>query len=122
MGDDWEEAMAAAVKARPYPDLETISGNLRVRERFDLMAEYGGVNHALCKKIYENVPNGVDAVVEAGKAIHGRGGMRALQCNFYVVIDQLRSASMQSCSDQDYAEARFWLEKTFEQVTDEWKV
>lgn len=122
MGDDWEGVIAAAVKARPYPAFNTISDGLRVRERLDLMAEYGEVNHGLCKTIYENTPHGVEAIVEAGKAIYARGGMQALQRNYYVIIDQLQTASMRGGSDQDYAEARFWLEKTFEQVTDEWKV
>ena len=91
-----------------YPDFKTMQQKLERRP--DLWVEYGEVNHDCCKKIYEN-PNDQEIIVSNGKIIYDRGGMTALQANYYVIIFHWKNRELASN-----------LEKVFEQVTDEWKM
>jgi hypothetical protein len=99
------------VKANPYPTFEAITALLEKQRHLALIAEYGRINHDLCKTIYENCTD-KEKVIEAGKAIHARGGIQALQCNFYVLDAVFRGV------DPDQGrEAISELEWTLEAVT-----
>ncbi len=51
---------------------------------FVLDAEYGEMNHVLCKQIYENLDN-VHLVNEAVKKITNVGGLQALKANLQIL-------------------------------------
>jgi hypothetical protein len=54
------------------------------RAVFEWSAEYGEINHALCKEIYENIHDAARCK-RVGQRIFDRGGFTALQANFYIV-------------------------------------
>lgn len=63
------------IKSHPYPTYSEMVKKLD--DRIDLYAEYGKMQHAWCKTIYEN-PMNKDLIVELGKKIYRLGGMQAL--------------------------------------------
>jgi len=69
------------IKANPYPTMEEME--CLHMTRIDLDAEYGLLNHSLCKKLYENMYKEnckvyVDKFIEGVKST---GGLQALKCN-----------------------------------------
>ena len=91
-----------------YPTFKQMQKKLE--RRLDLWSEYGQVNHDCCKAIYEN-PDDEDLVVKMGKIIYQRGGMTALQANYYIIVYEWSNKNLAS-----------HLEKVFEKVSDEWQM
>ena len=104
------------VEQNPYPEYCLIEELLLKHDRWELLSEYGQINHILCKKIYEN-PNDENIIVSCGKQIYKRGGFTALQANYYVIIQfykKSRDEDIRYCYPKK-------LEFTFEKITSEWK-
>ena len=91
-----------------YPSFKDMQEKLKRRP--SLWAEYGAVNHDCCKSIYDS-PHNEDLVVKMGKIIYKRGGMTALQANYYVIVFEWKNKELAS-----------HLEKVFEKVCDEWTI
>ena len=51
----------------------------------DVFAEYGEQNHQWIKEIYENIMK-EELVKQNGNSINERGGMTAMQFNYYTLI------------------------------------
>ncbi len=91
-----------------YPDFKTMEDKLQRRP--NLWIEYTEESHDCCKEIYEN-PSNEELIVKNGKIIYDKGGITALQANFYVIIFNWKN--------RDFA---LILDKIFEKVTSEWKI
>jgi hypothetical protein len=55
----------------------------------DMLAEYGEYNHEQMKAIWDNITN-EDIIKQSGRNINQRGGMTAMQMNFYTFLEVLR--------------------------------
>ena len=85
-------AIHGFVAKNPYPSYEKIMEGLQEAFQkkycggasFSWMSEYGHINHEWCKTIYENITN-KDKVIEIGRRIGQRGGLRAMQANWYIM-------------------------------------
>jgi hypothetical protein len=87
------------IKLNPYPTFEEME-QLQTR-RFDLDAEYGLINHDLCKTVYESLhlPNKNVYVDKWIEKVTERGGYHALYCN----LETLRLFSpISKIIDQDH--------------------
>jgi hypothetical protein len=91
------------VAANPYPSYGEMTRKMMefVQDRsrdsefrshvFTWMSEYGEPNHRMCQELYEHIHD--DARCKAvGQRIYDRGGMTALQANFYIVRNFAPSA------------------------------
>ena len=81
------ERLMNFIKENPYPDYNFIEYDLLLKQKQSLeqYAEYGEINHDLMKEIYENIFD-KDLIKKHGERIHHRGGMTALQQNYYIYI------------------------------------
>ena len=70
------------VKANAYPSYKAMAK--AIVPHLELYADYGEINHELCKLIYENMLD-MHIVHKAAKKIYGRGGLQALQANYTVL-------------------------------------
>jgi hypothetical protein len=70
------------IKANPWPSYKVMLK--RLEKRVEWWAEYGEFNHAALKLCYENMLD-KDTCFKAGESIAKRGGLQALQANFYAI-------------------------------------
>tara|TARA_B110000914_G_C15499600_1_gene465092 strand:- start:1313 stop:1717 length:405 start_codon:yes stop_codon:yes gene_type:complete len=80
--DEEIDAIKEFVKQNPYPSFEKISEILPLRE----YAEYGNINHLLCKKIYENIFDN-KVITRSLHDIYNRGGCQAVLENYYTICN-----------------------------------
>ena len=64
----------------------------RLRDHPKLWAEYGEYNHVQCKLAVENLHRSA-IVRRAGEAVGTRGGIVAMQANFYAIVNHLVAAN-----------------------------
>jgi hypothetical protein len=105
-----QEKIREFVNKHPYPSYEDVANKLDVQ----LWAEYGKVNHNLCKSIYDNSTN--DAIIlKAGKRIYRRGGTTALRANLYVL------QTFYNHPDPSIKSHPKWIEIVWQDICDEWR-
>tara|TARA_B100001094_G_C18127971_1_gene770559 strand:- start:551 stop:922 length:372 start_codon:yes stop_codon:yes gene_type:complete len=105
-----QEQLMTFVKKHPYPSFEDVCGELD----YQSFAEYGTVNHELCKRIYENSTND-KIILEAGKQIYARGGITALRENHYVL------QRFYNHPDGCIRSHPKWIEIVWQDVCDQWR-
>ena len=86
----YRERLLNFIKESPYPDYKFVSNDLLIKQEKSLeqYAEYGEIHHDLSKELYENIFD-KQLVRKHGEMIHKRGGMRALQQNYYSLLTVL---------------------------------
>ena len=101
------------IKENPYPDYNFIESDLLLKQKQSLeqYAEYGEINHDLMKEIYENILD-KDLIKKHGERIHHRGGMTALQQNYYTLLSVLGYLIDQRGLDRDTIILVFYNIKT----------
>jgi hypothetical protein len=74
-----------------YPNYDKVNKIIAENQEMPLqmIAEYGEYNHEQMKAIWDNITN-KDIIKQSGKNIDQRGGMDAMQMNFYTFLDVLR--------------------------------
>ena len=96
-----------------YPNYKFIEYDLLLKQKQSLeqYAEYGEINHDLMKEIYENIFD-KDLIKKHGERIHHRGGMTALQQNYYTLLSVLGYLIDQRGLDRDTIILVFYNIKT----------
>ena len=107
------ERLMNVIKENPYPDYNFIKYDLLLKQKQSLeqYAEYGEINHDLMKKNYENIFD-KELVKKHGERIHHRGGMTALQQNYYTLLSVLGYLIDQRGLDRDTIILVFYNIKT----------
>ena len=84
---------------------------LKQKQSLEQCAEYGEINHDLMKEIYENIFD-KDLIKKHGERIHHRGGMTALQQDYYTPLSVLGYLIDQRGLDRDTIILVFYNIKT----------
>ena len=107
------ERLMNFIKENPYPDYNFVEYDLLLKQKQSLeqYAEYGEINHDLMKEIYENIFD-KDLIKKHGERIHHRGGMTALQQNYYTLLSVLGYLIDQRGLDRDTIILVFYNIKT----------
>ena len=107
------ERLMNFIKENPYPDYKFIKYDLLLKQEQSLeqYAEYGEINHDLMKEIYENIFD-KDLIKKHGERIHHRGGITALQQNYYTLLTVLKHLVDQRGLDRDTIILVFYNIKT----------
>jgi len=114
-----KEIIKEFAKSNPYPEYKEIYNFLKINSEnnltcLDMLCEYHEINHNYCKIIYDN-PNNEELIIDIGKKIYDRGGMQALQQNYYV----LKLIYSNSTNNIIKGYSRI-IENYFQKVTYEW--
>ena len=99
------------IKDNPYPSykqvIEIIKNDRAIEGIYpDVFAEYGEQNHQWIKEIYENIMK-EELVKHNGNSINERGGMTAMQFNYYTLISVLRYL-VQQRTPMKYYDVNIW--------------
>ena len=107
------ERLTSFIKENPYPDYNFIEYDLLLKQEQSLeqYAEYGEINHALMKEIYEHIFD-KNLIKQHGERIHSIGGMTALQQNYYTLLTVLKHLIQQRRLDRDTIILVFYNIKT----------
>ena len=108
------ERLMNFIKKKTYPDYNFIEYDLLLKQKQSLeqYAEYGEINHDLMEEIYENILFDKDLIKKHGERIHHRGGMTALQQNYYTLLSVLGYLIDQRGLDRDTIILVFYNIKT----------
>jgi hypothetical protein len=83
--NETDQSIEDFINSNPYPSISDMS--LSLNRRWDLDAEYGEMNHSLCKLLYENLHKDDKTPVLNNfiNTIKSTGGNQALKCNIETV-------------------------------------
>jgi hypothetical protein len=109
-----KQKVSQYIKNNPYPSYEEWEQRLNNKKYLPLLAEYGMLNHEMCKKMYEN-PFDEKIIIECGKRIYNSGGIQALQLNHYILCHAFNNPG-----DIIVGSAAHAITHNFNMVTDEW--
>ena len=98
------------IKDNPYPSYKQVIEIIKTITEdiyLDMFGEYGEQSHQWIKEIYENIMK-EELVKHNGNSISERGGMTAMQFNYYTLISVLRYLIQQRAPMKDYDVTLIW--------------